>query len=159
MTDADHGAGREADRTADRDAALVALRPDVPAADPGPAVSPVETFLHATLRPVLKLQNATLLVLVADHVASLVKGFAGFAPDDQRERLAALMRADSRLKRTLVGAVLGLLTADELAFALAHDAEVRRRIVALLAERVVSQADEVARRIGDRDRTGDVRIR
>lgn len=138
---------------ADRDAALVALRsglarrPSVPAADPGLAATPVEAFLHATLRPVLKLQNETLLALVADHVAGLVKGFAAFAPDDQRERIGALMRADSRLKRTLVGAVLGMLTADELAFALAHDAEVRRRIVALLAERVVSQTDEVARRV------------
>lgn len=134
------------DTTADRDAALVALRPDVPTADPGLADTPVEAFRHATLRPVLKLQNETVLALTAAHVAALVKGFDGFAPDDQRERLGALMRADSRLKRTLVGAVLGLLTADELAFALAHDAEVRRRIVALLAERVVSQTADVARR-------------
>ena len=136
-----------ADPVSSRDAALRALRPAVPDADPALAASPVEAFLHATLRPVLKLQNDTLLALVADHVAGLVKDFGRFAPDDQRERLGALMRADSRLKRTLVGAVLGLLTADELAFALAHDAEVRRRIAALLAERVVSQAGEVARRM------------
>ena len=140
---------------ADRDAALVALRPGVPAADPGLAATPVEAFLHATLRPVLKLQNETVLALTADHVAGLVKGFAGFAPDDQRERLGALMRSDSRLKRTLVGVVLGLLTRDELAFALAHDAEVRRRIAALLAERVASQTADVAQRVGERD----VRIR
>ena len=135
------------DAAARRDAALVALRPDVPAADASLAVSPTEAFLHATLRPVLKLQNETVLALIAAHVAGLVKDFDRFAPDDQRDRLGTLMRADSRLKRTLVGAVLGMLTADELAFALAHDAEVRRRIVALLAERVASQTDEIARRI------------
>ncbi|HEX9953083.1 MAG TPA: hypothetical protein VGB53_15035 [Rubricoccaceae bacterium] len=130
-----------------RDAALIALRPLVPSADPALATTPHEAFLHATLRPVLKLRNDTLLALVADHVRRLVKDFARFAPDDRRERLGALLRADSRLKRTLVGAVLGVLTADELAFVLAHEAEVRRRIVALVAERVAGQADAVAHRV------------
>ena len=128
-----------------RDAALVALRPLVPTADPSLAATPHEAFLHATLRPVLKLQNDALLALVADHVRRLVKDFARFAPDDRRERLAALLRQDSRLKRTLVGTVLGVLTSGELAFAIAHEAEVRRRIVALVAERVTGQADTVAR--------------
>ncbi len=36
-----------------------------------------------------------------------------------------------------------MLTADELAFALAHEAEVRRRVVALLVERIDSQAERV----------------
>ena len=127
----------------DRDAALLALRPPVPAADPGLAAGAVEAFLHRTLRPVLKLQNPTLLALVAADVAKRVPGFAAFAPEDRRARLAETLRRDSRLKRVLLGVVLGALTADELAFALAHEAEVRRRIVALLAERIASQADAV----------------
>ena len=139
--------GSAPDLSSARDGGLVALRPLVPTADPSLAVTSHEVFLHATLRPVLKLQNETLLALVADHVRRLVKDFARFAPDDRRERLASLLRSDSRLKGTLVGAVLGVLTSDELAFALAHEAEVRRRIVALVAERVAGQADAVARLI------------
>ncbi|HEX8386160.1 MAG TPA: hypothetical protein VF576_08255 [Rubricoccaceae bacterium] len=137
----------------DRDAGLVALRPAVPSADPGRADGPVEALLHGTLRPVLKLrsglarQNDALLALVAAHVGGLVKGFAWFAPDDRRDRLAALLKKDTRLKRTLVGAVLGVLTADELAFALANESDVRRRVVALVAERVSGQADAVAERV------------
>ena len=126
----------------DRDRALLALRPAV-AADPDAAVSDVEAFLHRTLRPVLKLQNDALLALVAADVAKRVPGFDRFAPDDRRERLAQTLRQDSRLKRVLVGVVYGALTSSELAFALAHEAEVRRRVVALLAERVASQADAV----------------
>lgn len=132
------------DPTPDRDAGLVALRPTVEA-DPDRAATPLEAFLHRTLRPVLKLQNDALLALVAAHVGGLVKGFAGFAPDDRRERLATMLKTDSRLKRMLLGVVLGALTADELAFALAHEADVRRRVVALVAERVAGQADAVAR--------------
>jgi hypothetical protein len=131
-----------------RDAGLVALRPSVPDADPDLADSDVEAFLHRTLRPVLKLQNDVLLALVAAHVRGLVKGFVALAPADRRGHLDALLKKDSRLKRTLVGAVLGALTADELAFALRHEAEVRRRIVALVAERVGGQADAVAVRAG-----------
>lgn len=127
----------------DRDAALLALRPSVDA-DPEAAVSPTERFLHATLRPVLKLQNDVLLALVARYVAARVPGFARFAPDDRDARLRALLRSDSRLKQTLLGVVYGALTADELAVALHHDAEVRRRTVALLAERVASQGEAVA---------------
>ena len=125
-----------------RDRALLALRPTVDA-DPEAAVSEVEAFVHRTLRPVLKLQNPTLLALVAADVEKRVPGFDGFAPDDRRQRLAETLRRDSRLKRVLLGVVLGALTADELAFALAHEAEVRRRVVALLTERVGSQAERV----------------
>ncbi len=129
----------------DRNAALLALRPTVDA-DPDAASSDVERFFHATLRPVLKLQNETLLTLTAREVGKRVKGLAEMAPDDQRERLTQALAGDSRLKRTLVGVVYGALTAQELAFALDHEAEVRRRIVALLAERVRSQSGSVVER-------------
>ena len=129
-----------------RDAALLALRPTVDA-DAGAAVSDVEAFLHRTLRPALKLQNDPLLTLVAADVAKRVPGVAGFAPDDARERLTAMLKADSRLKRVVLGLVLGVLTADELAFALAHEAEVRRRVTALVVERVASQTGAVVARV------------
>ena len=125
----------------DRDAALRALRPEIPTE---PVDSPVEAFLHGTLRPVLKLQNGALLALVANDLRKRTPGFPGSAPDDRRARLAALLKTDSRLKRVVLGVVWGVLTADELAFALGHEAEVRRRVLALAAERVVSQSDAVA---------------
>lgn len=128
----------------DRDAALLDLRPSIDA-DPEAAASEIEAFLHRTLRPVLKLQNETLLSLVASEVRKRATGFERFAPDDQRDHLDALLRSDNRLKRMLLGVVYGALTGSELAFALAHEAEVRRRVSTLLAERVRSQTDAVAR--------------
>lgn len=130
----------------DRDRALLALRPAVDA-DPDAAVSDVERLLHATLRPVLKLQNETLLTLAAREVAKRVTGLGRMAPDDRRAHVEQALAGDSRLKRTLVGVVYGALTSGELAFALEHEAEVRRRIVALLVERVRSQSDAVAERV------------
>ncbi|OZC02338.1 hypothetical protein [Rubricoccus marinus] len=123
-----------------RDPALLALRPEI---QTEPA-SGVHGFFHATLRPILKLQNDTILALVATSVAKRVTGFADFAPEDQRERLAAMLKQDSRLKQLLQGVVWGVLTADELAFAIEHESEVRRRVQVLIAERVVSQTERVS---------------
>ena len=128
----------------DRDRRLSALRPAVSANLEGVS-SDIEAFLHGTLRPVLKLQNDTLLALVAHDARKRVPGLAAFAPDDRERRLVQMLQKDSRLKRMLLGVVLGALRSDELAFALAHEAEVRRRIVALLVERVRSQSDAVGR--------------
>lgn len=125
-----------------RDRTLLSLRPTV-AADVEAAATDVEAFLHRTLRPVLKLQNGTILALVTADVRKRVPGFDGFAPDDRRQRLTETLRRDSRLRRVLLGVVYGALTEGELAFALDHEAEVRRRVVALLVERVTSQADAV----------------
>lgn len=131
----------------DRDAALVALRPAIDlgpdAPDPAELDAPAR-LLHATLRPVLKLQNDAVLALVAQAVAARTAAFPSFDPADRRAHLDALVRRDQRLQRLLLGVVLGLLTAPELAAFQRHDAEMRRRVVALLAERVTSQSGRVA---------------
>ena len=130
-----------------RDEALVALRPPVDlgpdAPDPSALDAPAR-LLHGTLRPVLKLQNDTLLALVARAVAARTEAFARFDAADQRAHLDALVRRDVRLQRLLLGVVLGALTASELAAFLGDEAEMRRRVVALVAERVTSQAARVA---------------
>lgn len=138
----------------DRDDALLDLRPTIPPPEASgggaaPDASGVAAFMHGTLRPVLKLQNEALLLLVAADLRSRVPGFAAFAPDDQRQRLAGLLRKDSRLKRTLIGVVYGALTAAELRAALADEAEIRRRIVSMLVERVTSQTETVSRMVED----------
>ena len=57
-----------------------------------------------------------------------------------------MVRVQRSLKRVLLGLVLGMLTADELAFAVENDAEVRRRVMMLVVERVRSQAEAVQAR-------------
>jgi hypothetical protein len=121
-----------------RDEALVALRPSVDA-HPERAATPEERFLHATLRPVLKLQNDSLLRLAAASVAARVPGFPAFDPADQERRLRQMLAQDRRLKHVLYGVVLGALTAEEIQFFLDHEREMRRRLGALVAERVASQ--------------------
>jgi len=125
-----------------RDEALVAIRPSVDA-HPERAATPEEHFLHATLRPVLKLQNDLLLRLTAASVAARIPGFPSFDPADQERRLRQMLAQDRRLKHVLYGVVLGALTAEEVQFFLDHESEVRRRLGALIAERVASQRSKL----------------
>ncbi|MEM9997896.1 MAG: hypothetical protein AAF809_09370 [Bacteroidota bacterium] len=144
-----------------RDAALLALRPTLPAeeryaeATPGvPLRDDLEAFQTRTLRPLLKLQNPLLLALVADHLARTTPGFPGFAPADQEAHLVRMLRQDARFKRTLYGFVAGLCTEPEFAFFLRHRAEVRRRMLALVTERLRSQTGTLAEAVRVRaDRT------
>lgn len=129
----------------DRDAPLRALRPDIPV-DTSDS-SPVETFQHATLRPVLKLLNPSILKLVVSYLTKYGTGFAAMDRPDQIATLRNLMTQDSRLKRTLVGMAMGHFTADEFDVYLAHRHELRRRTIDLLETRVVDQVDAIAQRV------------
>lgn len=133
----------------DRDAQLRALRPDVPVDTD--ASAPVETFQHATLRPVLKLLNPSILKLVVSYLTKYGTGFATMDRADQVARLRNLMTQDSRLKRTLVGMAMGHFTADEFDFYLAHRHELRRRTIDLLETRVVDQVHLVAQRVSEHE--------
>ncbi|MEL6770315.1 MAG: hypothetical protein AAFP18_04545 [Bacteroidota bacterium] len=141
----------------ERDTALLALRPHLAAEEryagssPGvPLPDNLEAFQTRTLRPLLKLQNPLLLALVADHLGRTTPGFPNFAPADQEERLMRMLRQDARFKRTLYSFVAGLCTEPEFAFFLHHRAEVRRRMLALVTERLRSQTAALAALIHDR---------
>jgi len=104
---------------------------------------PVERFQNETLRPILKLLNPTILRLVAERLSRYGVGFADMDRTDQRDRLRNLMKEDGRLKRTLLGMVVGHLAEEELETYLAHKDEVRRRTVPMLLTRVQDQIDVI----------------
>ncbi|OWP64999.1 hypothetical protein CDA63_01180 [Hymenobacter amundsenii] len=126
------------------DAALVALRPTVAAA---PASTPESTpgdFLHATLRPLLKLQNPLLLAVVADFVRDHHVPMATADATDQVRLLGELLARNTKLRYTVVGLVVGSFTTDELAFYRQHRPELNRRLLELATRRVQDQAAAVA---------------
>lgn len=121
----------------DRDTNLRALRPDVPV-DTDEA-QPVERFQHEVLRPILKLQNDVILQVVDQFVQKYHTDYERRSDTDRRAILRNLLKQDSKLKRFLFGMMAGLFTAEEFAFYLAHEGELRRRMVPLLIQRVDDQ--------------------
>ena len=123
------------------DAALLGLRPPV-RTEPALADEPASVghFLHATLRPVLKLQNTLLLQLVADFVRD---HHITLVATDQQHQLAELLSRNTKLRYTVVGLVSGLFTAEEYDFYRQHRPELNRRLLELAQRRVLDQAAAV----------------
>ena len=127
------------------DAALQALRPAVPTETPTaePVPTTVADFLHAVLRPVLKLQNPMLLAVVSDFVHDHHVPLARVAPTDQQRLMAELLTRNTKLRYTIVGLVTGLFTTEEFAFYRQHRPELNRRLLELASRRVQDQVPAV----------------
>ena len=122
------------------DAAILALRPVVPT-ETTDAADTVGAFLHATLRPVLKLQNDLLLAVVADFVRD---HHIILRPTDQHHQLTELLGRNTKLRYTVVGLITAQLTAAEYAFYRSQLAELNRRLLEMALRRVLDQAGAVA---------------
>ena len=122
------------------DSALLALRPAIPTA-PAEAEAPdsAGAFLHATLRPVLKLQNALLLAVVADFVADHHIPLANAEATQRQRLLTELLGRNLKLRYIIVGLISGQFTAAEYAFYQRNRNELNRRILDLATQRVLSQ--------------------
>ena len=131
------------------DASLLALRPAVET-EPAPADAPANAgdFLHTTLRPVLKLQNALLLAVVADFVLDHHMALAKASAVDQQRQLAELLARNTKLRYTLLGLVSGQFTSEEYAFYRQHRPELNRRILELAQRRVLDQTPQVVALVG-----------
>ncbi|MDB5235024.1 MAG: hypothetical protein JWR44_2017 [Hymenobacter sp.] len=123
------------------DAALLALRPVLPAVvtTDAEATATVGTFLHGTLRPVLKLQNAPLLAVVADFVLDHHIPLAKASPADQQCLLTELLGRNTKLRYTVIGLITGFFTSEEYAFYRRHRPELNRRLLELAQRRVLDQ--------------------
>ena len=119
-------------------AALLALRPVVPAEPAAPAT--VGAFLHTTLRPVLKLQNNLLLAVVADFVRD---HHIAPRPTEEQKLLSELLSRNTKLRYTVVGLLTGAFTADEYTFYRQHRPELNRRLLEMAQRRVLDQAATV----------------
>ena len=65
---------------------------------------------------------------------------------DQRKRLRNLVKEDDQFKQTLLGAVVGHFTDEELDVYLDHESELRRRCASMLLARVLDQSDAIVAR-------------
>ncbi|OUJ75072.1 hypothetical protein [Hymenobacter crusticola] len=135
----------------DLTAALLALRPAIAAELSETPTATVGDFLHRTLRPVLKLQNELLLLVVADFVQEHHIPFQ-VASVAERERLVAeLLTRNVKLRYTIIGIISGLFTPAETAFYRQHRAELNRRLLELASQRVQSQVTTVAELVASAD--------
>ncbi|WP_065814302.1 hypothetical protein [Fibrella aestuarina] len=132
------------DTSQNRDEGLLALRPEV-ATEPTTS-NPAEAFQNGTLRPILKLQNELVLGLFRDYLTKrkqlgLEGRFARLPRPEQEAYIDHSVRTDQKFKNLLVGVVIGQFTTGEWTAFRIDEAELTRRTVQLIVQRLCSQID------------------
>ncbi len=120
-----------------RDQLLTDLRPAIDF-DPVPALA-FEQFQGKALRPILKLQNKVLLLALKHRFMAVKLRFESLSAEEKKSTLLTFLHKDNWLRQRLLGMVTGLFTETEFAFYLENEAEINRRIIALLLQRFTDQ--------------------
>lgn len=116
----------------DRSERIIGLR-DAVAVDTERTSLALEQFQNSSLRPILKFQNAVIVL----YFTAQLNGEEIPKSSVLREALIKIrFQKDPIIRNTLIGMVLGLLSSEELEFYVLNKAELTKRIVALLCQRL-----------------------
>ena len=124
-----------------KDQSLLALRPQI-ATEPT-AENSAEAFQNQTLRPILKLHNDLFSLLFQHYLVKRKQGgddgkFARITRTEQIAYIDHTIRTDQKFKNMLVGTVVGYFTALEVTAFLDDEAELTRRMVTMIIDRLSS---------------------
>lgn len=120
-----------------RDAALLALRPAINS--DATAMTPAEQFQNTSLRPLLKLQNELIVAVFGAYLNKRKNTFAQMATPDQLTYIDHTIRQDQKFKNLLVGLIVGHFTAEEWQLFRADEAELTRRLITMMVQRIQDQ--------------------
>lgn len=98
-----------------------------------------ELFQNNTLRPVLKFQNQLILMTFKNAISRRINHFKTLPHDQLLITIKNELANNQQLRNMLIGMVIGLFSASELTFYLNNEREAKKRIIALLIERIFSQ--------------------
>jgi hypothetical protein len=117
-----------------RDELLVSIRPEVVTQ---PAIA-TELFQNQTLRPILKLQHPILLVLFRDQCQKQADAIYLMDEPAKQSWIENILMLNVPLRNEILGLVIGHFTEGEMSAYLAQKAEIRKRILKLAAQRILS---------------------
>jgi hypothetical protein len=103
------------------------------------STSELESFVHQTLRPVLKFQNEVLVRVSVKQVQKFQKDFQKSDLKKQQKSISEILVNDLQLKNTLLGVVIGQFKPFELTFYLEHESDLKKRIFQMIEVRILSQ--------------------
>ncbi len=121
-----------------RDDQLVAMRPHVDTAE---GALPLEAFQNDTLRPVIKMQNEVILEAWHRYVLEQKGRFYKLNRPEQEQYIIHAYQTNRAFRAFNLGIVCGVLTKVEWERFRENEKELSKRIYALIAQRVGSNAD------------------
>ena len=121
-----------------RNEQLIRIRPVLPEQKDAALDSEMAGFQLATLRPILKLQHEFFAHLFGLKFLPLHADWANY-PDYRKVQLITNWLAkDVEIKKWMEGAVMGMMTQQELDFYFKNEKEVQKRMRAFVIERLRS---------------------
>lgn len=100
--------------------------------------SPVEEFMHHSLRPVLKMQHEHLRLLFLERCQRYKNQFFKIPSSQRPAHIQKALKGNGPFPNNCRGLILGQLTQEELQFFLTHKAELDRRLRQMTATRLAS---------------------
>ncbi len=129
----------------DRDAQLLALRPELAQARTHDQISEQEYFQNQTLRPILKLQNDLILALFRHYVEKHKGVFYEISPQRKMDYIESAIHKDMKFRNILKGLVLGQFTLEEYQVYSKDSSAINKRILSMIKERLKSQVQLLSR--------------
>lgn len=103
----------------------------------------VDAFHHQVLRPVLKLQHPLLIRAFAEWGVEHKQQLDQKKPEQGMTLIEHAMKTHKRLRATVIGMMIGMLTQSEYERYLKHKRESNRRIVMMATKRLQDSYQEI----------------
>lgn len=104
----------------------------------------LEVFQSVTLRPILKLQNELIILLINNYLTDNKIEVKNLTDNKKKERIDEIVKGNLQLKTLLTAVVIANFTNAEMDFYFSNKKEVIKRIITMLLERISSQLEQLA---------------
>lgn len=119
-----------------REQILTDLRPDIVSATFDEITAEQEKFQNQVLRPIIKFQHEFLLTYFKQYLIKLKKPIKVADLSTRIQLVEKSLQSDIPLRNVLIGSVIGFMTQKEVTKYYDHEAELRKRIIHMIARRL-----------------------
>lgn len=119
-----------------RDAALLAIRPEIPTAKIIEGMSSEEKFQNKTIRPIAKLQNDLMVLVFKNYIRKHKNVFYNLTIDQRLEYIDNAIQKDIKFRNALKGMVIGQFTSSEYLLYIENSSALNKRMMNIVKERL-----------------------
>jgi hypothetical protein len=120
-----------------RDKEMIAIRPIIEIESKANQTA-LETFMHDCLRPILKLQHNTLVVLLSNAPHFKVDEVPASPQELRHNYISTFLQKNTGTRQLLCGIIVGCFTAQELTFYLNNIKQITKRMIEMIVVRYLS---------------------
>ena len=101
----------------------------------------IEKFQNQTLRPIIKMKDEVLLLMITEALISKNKNYQNLTQPEKILWIKNTITKDIKLNHLLKGIILGNLHTEELYFYQKHQKECSKRMIQIIIERYLDRSN------------------